>query len=123
MGKWIKVSGEPVQVRLPRREKWLCDFGEEHFGVAGTCMCADAPEDEEVRPAKGIVHVRNTRKAGSRASDGKTHHAIGYTRAEARKNGLTVRTKSRKKPPAPNAPMWEMDNEQRRRAASRARSM
>jgi hypothetical protein len=121
MGKWVKQAGIPVQVPA-KRTVYVCEWGEEHQG--DTCRCADAEPDvpENAKPG-GFVTIRHSRKKAPRTADHKQHWAYGMTRAEARKMGLNPPTKSRRKPPAPNAPMWKMDNEQRRRAASRARSL
>ena len=125
MGKWIKKGGVSVQVQRPGKEKWTCDFGVEHFSVKGTCMCADAQVDDphDGRDPRGFVKVRHVHKTRRPRTAGKTGYVYAMDRREARAQGLNPHVKSRRKAPEPNAPMWKMDNEQRRRAASRARSM
>lgn len=126
MGKWIKQGGVSVPITRPKREKWVCDFGEEHFGVAGECQCgdyADVEEPHDGRDPRGFTQVRHSRKRAARVADNRKHYAIAYTREEARKNGITPPKRHRKKAPTPNAPMWLMDKDQRARAGSRMRSL
>lgn len=128
MGKWIKVSGEPVQVRLPRRDNWVCAMDVTHYGVEGECQCEplsdieDEPHDG--RDPRGFVKVTHTgRRRPVRSADNRNHPVIMSERKDAVKNGFAVRPKHRKKAPAPGAAMWKMDNAQRARAGSRMRSL
>jgi hypothetical protein len=123
MGKWVKQAGIPVNIEK-RPRVIICEYGVEHRG--DTCRCAHNEPDvpDNAKPG-GFTVMRKTRtlKRRPRVEDGRASYAFSMDRREARKQGLNPHVKSRRKPPSISAPMWEMDNEQRRRAASRARSM
>src|SRR3954471_18131892 len=121
MSKWVKQAGVAVEVREPRNRVVVCDYGVEHRG--DPCRCAqNEPDVPDPGKPGGFTVIRHGRRRPPRTADNKKSVAFAMTRTEARKNGLNPPVKSRRKPPQVGAKMWEMDPEQRRRAASRARS-
>ena len=119
MSKWVKKATVTIQ----RPVKWICDFGEEHFSIEGQHDCGNGPDVPENAKPGGFVTIRHGRKKQPRTADSKSSVAFAMTRQEAKRLGYNPPVKSRRKAPSINAPMWKMDNEQRRRAASRAWSL
>jgi hypothetical protein len=122
MSKWVKQAGVAVEIREPRPRVVICDYGVEHRG--DTCRCAeDEPDVPNPGKPSGYVTIRHGRRKPARVSDNKKGVAFAMTREEARKNGIKVPPKRRKKPPPMNKPMWEMTRDERARHGQRMRNL